>query len=148
MFIMSTKSNTHSNTHSHAGNVYREGQFRKGASGNPAGRPKGIVNKYALLAKELMGVNSEAIVGVIIDKALKGDVNCLKMCIDRIIPTTKYAGTSLKDNTDETPKIVININGNAGSLPEILEDNGVSGVGEDVTFEDEDAVVATIERTL
>mgnify|MGYP006418845203 FL=1 len=121
---------------------YRAGQFKKGVSGNPSGRPIGSVNKYTALARGVLGENSQAIVEVIIDKALKGDVNCLKMCLDRIIPTTKYAGTSMKDNQDEAPKIVINVNG--GSLPEILP----SGQGEDVRFVDEDVVVSTIKKEM
>ena len=120
----------------------RAGQFKKGVSGNPSGRPIGSVNKYTALARGVLGENSQAIVEVIIDKALKGDVNCLKMCLDRIIPTTKYAGTSMKDNLDEAPKIVINVNG--GSLPEILP----SGKGEDVRFVDEDVVVSTIKKEM
>lgn len=121
---------------------YRAGQFKKGVSGNPSGRPKGSVNKYTALARGVLGENSQAIVEVIIDKALKGDVNCLKMCLDRIIPTTKYAGTSMRDNQDEAPKIVINVNG--GSLPEVLP----SGKGEDVRFVDEDVVVSTIKKEM
>jgi hypothetical protein len=118
----------------------RAGQFKKGVSGNPSGRPKGSVNKYTALARGVLGEHSQAIVEVIIDKALKGDVNCLKMCLDRIIPTTKYAGTSMRDNFDEAPKIIINVNG--GSLPEILP----SGKGEDVRFVDEEIVVSTIKK--
>ena len=120
----------------------RAGQFKKGVSGNPSGRPIGSVNKYTALARGVLGENSQAIVEVIIDKALKGDVNCLKMCLDRIIPTTKYANVSMKDNLDEAPKIVINVNG--GSLPEILP----SGQGEDVRFVDEDVVVSTIKKEM
>ena len=56
---------------------------------NPAGRPKGSVNKYTQLARELLSSRGEEIVEVVIAKALKGDVHCLKMCMDRIVPAQK-----------------------------------------------------------
>ena len=56
---------------------------------NPKGRPKGSVNKYTQLARELLSSRGEEIVEVVIAKALKGDVHCLKMCMDRIVPAQK-----------------------------------------------------------
>ena len=56
---------------------------------NPAGRPKGSVNKYTALARELMSDKSPEIVEKVISKALEGDVHCLKMCLDRILPEHK-----------------------------------------------------------
>ena len=56
---------------------------------NPAGRPKGTVNKYTALARELMSDKSPEIVEKVISKALEGDVHCLKMCLDRILPVHK-----------------------------------------------------------
>ena len=56
---------------------------------NPAGRPKGSVNKYTALARELMSDKSPEIVEKVISKALEGDVHCLKMCLDRILPVHK-----------------------------------------------------------
>ena len=77
-----------------------------GKSLNPNGRPKGSLNKYTALARELLGSKAEEIVQVIITRALRGDVHCLKMCIDRIIPLQKpfgsYAG-------EESSKIIINV---------------------------------------
>ena len=56
---------------------------------NPAGRPKGSVNKYTARARELMSDKSPEIVEKVISKALAGDVHCLKMCLDRILPVHK-----------------------------------------------------------
>ena len=56
---------------------------------NPAGRPKGSVNKFTALARELMSDKSPEIVEKVISKALEGDVHCLKMCLDRILPVHK-----------------------------------------------------------
>ena len=63
--------------------------FKKGQIPNPNGRPKGSVNKYTQLARELLSSRGEEIVEVVIAKALKGDVHCLKMCMDRIVPAHK-----------------------------------------------------------
>jgi len=66
---MSTKSK-------HQGNP----NFVKGMKSlNPLGRPKGSVNKYTQLARELLSSRGEEIVEVVIAKALKGDVHCLKI---------------------------------------------------------------------
>ena len=61
----------------------------KGTVLNPKGRPKGSVNKYTLLAREVMSAKAPEIVNKVIDKALEGDNFCLKMCIDRILPVHK-----------------------------------------------------------
>ena len=49
---------------------------------NPAGRPKGSVNKYTALAQALMSENAEEIVATVLQKAKDGDVHCLKMCME------------------------------------------------------------------
>ena len=56
---------------------------------NPEGRPKGSENKYTALAREVMSARAPEIVQKVIDKALEGDVHCLKLCLDRILPVHK-----------------------------------------------------------
>ena len=73
---------------------------------NPHGRPKGSMNKWTVLSRELLTERGPEIVQVIIDKALKGDVHCLKMCMDRIVPTTKAVEISHKKDDGG---IVINV---------------------------------------
>ena len=63
--------------------------IKPGEIRNPKGRPKGSVNKYTQLARELLSSRGEEIVEVVIARALKGDVHCLKMCMDRIVPAQK-----------------------------------------------------------
>lgn len=58
-------------------------------SNNPAGRPKGSLNKYTKLSRELMSSKGPAIVNKVIEMALEGDRHCLKMCMDRILPSSK-----------------------------------------------------------
>ena len=56
---------------------------------NPEGRPTGSLNKYTKLSRELMCTKGPEIVNKVIEMALEGDRHCLKMCMDRIIPTSK-----------------------------------------------------------
>ena len=64
--------------------------FHKGMKPlNPEGRPKGSLNKYTKLSRELMSSKGPEIVNKVVELALEGDRHCLKMCMDRIIPTSK-----------------------------------------------------------
>ena len=73
---------------------------------NPAGRPKGTVNKYTALARELMSDKSPEIVEKVISKALEGDVHCLKMCLDRILPVHKAVDPNRMKNDAQ---VIINV---------------------------------------
>jgi hypothetical protein len=61
------------------------GQFAKGCSGNPAGRPKGSRNRAALLAEALLEGEAEALVRKLIEEALAGDRSLLKFCVQQIL---------------------------------------------------------------
>ena len=73
---------------------------------NPAGRPKGSVNKFTALARELMSYKSPEIVEKVISKALEGDVHCLKMCLDRILPVHKAVDPNRAKNDSQ---VIINV---------------------------------------
>ena len=73
---------------------------------NPAGRPKGSVNKYTALARELMSNKSPEIVEKVISKAMEGDVHCLKMCLDRILPVHKAVDSN---RTKSDAQVIINV---------------------------------------
>jgi hypothetical protein len=89
-------------------------KYKPGQSGNPNGRPKGSVNKYTQLARELLSSRGEEIVEVVINKALKGDVHCLKMCMDRIVPAQK--AVEIKHTKADTGLII-----NVGTTEQIQE---------------------------
>ena len=91
--------------------------FKKGGGDNPNGRPKGSVNKYTQLARELLSSRGEEIVAVVIDKALKGDVHCLKMCMDRIVPAQK--AVEIK-HTKSEDGLIINI-GTSAQIEEMAK---------------------------
>jgi Family of unknown function (DUF5681) len=60
--------------------------FRKGASGNPAGKAPGTRNRATLIAERLLDGEAETMVRMVIDKAKQGDTFALRFCLDRIVP--------------------------------------------------------------
>jgi hypothetical protein len=75
---------------------------------NPTGRPKGSMNKFTALSRELMSIKGPEIVQKVVDMALEGDRTCLKMCMDRIIPTTKAVEFR---SSDDRGNVIINVGG-------------------------------------
>jgi hypothetical protein len=65
------------------------GQFQKGQSGNPAGRPPGSRNKATLAAEALLEGQLERLTGEAIALALDGDANLLRLCITRLLPAPR-----------------------------------------------------------
>ena len=62
--------------------------FEKGRSGNPAGKPPGAMNKSSKL-RELLIPHAKELVNTLIALAKGGDVNALRLCIERLIPRVK-----------------------------------------------------------
>src|SRR5512134_2042435 len=62
--------------------------FKKGQSGNAAGRPPGIPDKRTELRK-LLEPHAEELVAKVVSLALKGDRTALRLCMDRLIPPLK-----------------------------------------------------------
>jgi len=95
---------------------------------NPNGRPKGSVNKYTALSRELMSNKGPEIVQKVIDLALEGDRTCLKMCMDRILPTTK--SVEFRSGEDKG-NVIINVGGLEAKKVEIEEKDQ-----KELTYED------------
>ena len=95
---------------------------------NPNGRPKGSVNKYTALSRELMSNRGPEIVQKVIDLALEGDRTCLKMCMDPIIPTTK--SVEFRSGEDKG-NVIINVGGLEAKKIEIEEKDQ-----KELTYED------------
>jgi len=85
---------------------------------NPNGRPKGSVNKFTALSRELMSNRGPEIVQKVVDMALEGDRTCLKMCMDRIIPTTKAVEFR---SSEDRGNVIINVGGLEAKKVEIEE---------------------------
>ncbi len=103
---------------------------------NPNGRPKGSMNKWTILSRELLTERGPEIVQVIIDRALKGDVHCLKMCIDRIVPQTKAVEINHRKHEGG---VIINV----GTSEQIIE-QAKKTEPKQVRSKSEDAVLAEV----
>ena len=77
-------------------------QFTKGASGNPAGRPKGIKDKRHRFNEAIESMIPEVLESVF-QKAIAGDMTAAKMLLDRSLPTKRpeqeRVQISIKENT-------------------------------------------------
>ena len=65
------------------------GPFKKGQSGNPAGKPKGARNRATLLALAAMEGELDAIVRSVIDAAKRGDMTAARLVVDKLVPAAK-----------------------------------------------------------
>lgn len=63
--------------------------FKKGESGNPQGRPIGSRNKSTLAALSLIEDEGEQLTRKAVELALNGDIQALKLCMDRLAPSAK-----------------------------------------------------------
>ncbi len=68
------------------------GQFKKGQSGNPAGREVGSRNRATLLAEQLFDGECEALTKKAVAMALAGDAATMRLCIDRILAPRRGRG--------------------------------------------------------
>jgi len=62
------------------------GRFRKGRSGNPAGRPLGARNATTMAAEALLEGEAERLTRKCIELALAGDTVALRLALERICP--------------------------------------------------------------
>jgi len=60
--------------------------FKRGQSGNPAGKPKGSRNRTTLAVEALLEGEAEALTRVCIERAKAGDNVALRIAMERICP--------------------------------------------------------------
>jgi hypothetical protein len=108
---------------------------------NPNGRPKGSMNKFTALSRELMSTKGPEIVQKVVDLALEGDRTCLKMCMDRIIPTTKAVEFRA---SEDRGNVIINVGGLEAKKIEIEEKDKKELTYEDGVVIDEETIDKTI----
>ncbi|MDF1613657.1 DUF5681 domain-containing protein [Desulfurivibrio dismutans] len=70
--------------------------FKPGQSGNPKGRPKGSRNKATLAALELLEGELEGLTRKAVELALNGDIQALRLCIERLVPVAKEKAVKLR----------------------------------------------------
>jgi len=81
--------------------------FRKGVSGNPAGKPPGARHKTTLAAEALLDGEAEKLTRKAIDLALAGDGVALKLCLDRIVPPRRSRIVQIELPRIETPADIV-----------------------------------------
>jgi hypothetical protein len=85
-------------------------QFTKGASGNPAGRPKGIKDKRHRFNEAIESMIPEVLESVF-QKAVAGDMTAAKMLLDRSLPTKRpeqeRVQIPVKENTASNARDVL-----------------------------------------
>jgi Family of unknown function (DUF5681) len=77
--------------------------FQKGQSGNPAGRPRGIVNRATALAQNLLSEHAEWIARKVIELAEAGDMAALRVCMERLVPPIKHQPVAVELPPIEKP---------------------------------------------
>ncbi len=83
--------------------------FQKGQSGNKDGRPRGTVNRRTRLLRLLFEGEAQTLGRRAIDMALAGDVPCLKLCLERILPALKDSPVciQLPEIGDDTSSVLV-----------------------------------------
>jgi hypothetical protein len=64
----------------------KQGRFAKGTSGNPAGRPRGSLNKVTQCCLDLLGEDAEAVMAKLIRLAKAGKPYALRLAVERLVP--------------------------------------------------------------
>ncbi len=79
-------------------------RFKPGQSGNPNGRPKGSRHRVTLFAEQLVDGAAEEVVNKVIEHAMHGDPNALKLLMERILPVRKERPTPIQLPSVQTAK--------------------------------------------
>ena len=74
--------------------------FRKGQSGNPAGKPRSTRHRTTLAMEALLDGEAELITRKAVEMALAGDATFLRLCLERILPVRRERPVSF-----ELPKL-------------------------------------------
>jgi hypothetical protein len=67
----------------------QKGQWLKGVSGNPAGRPRGRRNKATLAMEAALEQGAEQLIKKVMTTALEGDMAAMRLCLERILPARR-----------------------------------------------------------
>lgn len=85
-----------------AGQKQARGQFKKGQSGNPSGRPAGARNAATMAAETLLEGEAETLTRRAVEMAMGGDPTALRLCLERIYPVRKGRPITLNLPATET----------------------------------------------
>ena len=79
-------------------------KFIKGQSGNPAGRPIGSKNKCAQF-RELLQDDLPALVLVLRDKALDGDMSAMRLLLEWLVPKIQVVDMNFQPDYEPITEI-------------------------------------------
>ena len=79
-----------------AGRKQRGRPFAPGASGNPAGKPKGCRNRAGVLLDAISDGDLAAIITMLVTQAKAGDMTATKILLDRLVPAPRARAVALK----------------------------------------------------
>ena len=71
------------------GQIQAKGQFPKGKSGNPRGKPKGARHRSSLIAEQLFASEIQDICKTVIEEAKAGDMQAARIILDRLLSPRK-----------------------------------------------------------
>ena len=77
-------------------NTKKSNLWEKGQSGNPKGRPTGSRNKASIATENLFLDEQERLTRKCIKLAMRGNMQALKLCIERICPVRKDSPINTK----------------------------------------------------
>jgi len=72
------------------------GRFKKGVSGNQAGRPPGSRNQASLAVEQILQGEAELLTRKAIELAAQGNMSALRLCMERILPVRKERSIELE----------------------------------------------------
>ena len=79
----------------------RKSTWKKGQSGNPAGKKPGTRNKATMMVLSLMEKGAEEIAASIVEAARSGDLSAARFVLDRLVPPMRERSIDIDlPNTD------------------------------------------------
>jgi len=97
-------------------------KFKKGKSGNPSGRPKGIIDRRVKY-REAIELRADELIKATVERALEGDMAALRLCLERICPAIKAKDEAVQidefeGGLSEQGQAVLKAMGNGEITPE------------------------------
>jgi hypothetical protein len=89
------------------------GRWKKGESGNPAGRPRGARSRATVAVEELLEGEVEALTRKAVELALGGDTTALRLCLERLAPPVRERPLELElppiESAKDLPRAVASL---------------------------------------
>jgi hypothetical protein len=85
-----------------ANGVINPGQWKRGQSGNPAGRPKGALNKATEEVRAILVGNGPQVMQQAVDRTMAGSDIALRECMKRLLPVMRSRPVEIDLPADAT----------------------------------------------